>query len=78
MTEEVRAPSFIARVQEVWTSSTPNLIWEVGTAVKIISGHLTGFGNDYIEMQIPRPGAHSMVTIRLEDITYISRGSTEP
>jgi transcription antitermination factor NusG len=78
MTDKTKAVGFIARVQEILNSSTPNLIWEVGTSVKIISGHLTGFGPDYVEMQIPRPGAHSMVTIRAEEITYISRGCTEP
>ena len=38
------AATFIERVREIYDSSTPNLIWEVGTPVKILRGHLSGFG----------------------------------
>ncbi len=70
------AANFMARVQEIYNGSTPNLIWEVGTSVKILRGHLTGFGPDYIEMQVPVPGATPMIVIRQSEITYICRGST--
>lgn len=68
---------FVSRVQEIFTSSIPNSIWEVGTAAKVLRGHLSGLGPDYLEMQVPVAGATPLIVIRLADVIYVARGSTD-